>query len=140
MPRTGKAAAGKPCAVPRNLPADSGRPQISVKEPPLPSPLLQRRRGRRSSQQLCSWAQCGLKLTGRVPLHREGEAWCGFGAQGIFALTMLLLIAGCATKEPNKAVVLTGNITVDGPEAIQHGPARDKVLWEYRTSAAAMRQ
>jgi tetratricopeptide (TPR) repeat protein len=28
---------------------------------------------------------------------------------------------------------------VDGPNAIEHGPAKDKVLWEYRTAAAAMR-
>jgi hypothetical protein len=29
---------------------------------------------------------------------------------------------------------------VDGPNAIEHGPPRDKVLWEYRTAIAAMRQ
>jgi hypothetical protein len=29
---------------------------------------------------------------------------------------------------------------VDGPNAIEHGPPRDKVLWQYRTAAAAMRQ
>jgi len=36
--------------------------------------------------------------------------------------------------------MLTGDIMVDGPNAIEHGPRRDKVLWEYRTAAAAMRQ
>jgi hypothetical protein len=50
-----------------------------------------------------------------------------------------LLICSCASKPPEHAVVLTGNILVDGPNAIEHGPPRDKVLWEYRTSAAAMR-
>jgi tetratricopeptide (TPR) repeat protein len=53
-------------------------------------------------------------------------------------VTALLVLAGCAT-EPKK-VALTGNIMVDGPAAIQSGPPRDKVLWEYRTAAAAMRQ
>jgi len=52
----------------------------------------------------------------------------------------LLLIVGCATKETKKPVTLTGNIMVDGPEAIQNGPPRDRVLWQYRTATAAMRQ
>ena len=63
-----------------------------------------------------------------------------FGRSRYLALAFAVLLGGCATKEPKKAVVLTGNIMVDGPEAIQHGPPRDKVLWEYRTAAAAMRQ
>jgi len=57
-----------------------------------------------------------------------------------FALAALgLLLAGCAT-EPAHPVVLTGNVLTDGPEAMAFGPPRDKVLWEYRTAAAAMRQ
>jgi hypothetical protein len=50
---------------------------------------------------------------------------------------VFLLGAGCATT---KKVVLTGNIMVDGPNAIANGPPRDRVLWEYRTAAAAMNQ
>jgi len=50
-----------------------------------------------------------------------------------------LLVTSCATKPPEHVVALTGNIMVDGPNAIEHGPPRDKVLWEYRTAAAAMR-
>ena len=50
-----------------------------------------------------------------------------------------LMLAGCAS-EPAHPVVLTGNVMTDGPEAIAFGPPRDKVLWEYRTAAAAMRQ
>ncbi|MGA2659928.1 MAG: hypothetical protein ABSH34_20685, partial [Verrucomicrobiota bacterium] len=57
-----------------------------------------------------------------------------------FALAAVgLLLAGCAS-EPARRVVLTGNVMTDGPEAIAYGPPRDKVLWEYRTAAAAMRQ
>jgi hypothetical protein len=37
-------------------------------------------------------------------------------------------------------VALTGDIMVDGPNAIANGPPRDRVLWEYRVAAAAMRQ
>ena len=35
---------------------------------------------------------------------------------------------------------MTGDILVDGPKMIAEGPPRDKVLWQYRTAAAAMRQ
>ena len=48
-------------------------------------------------------------------------------------------LTGCATT-PKTNVVLTGDIMVDGPRMIAEGPPRDKVLWQYRTSAAAMRQ
>lgn len=51
-----------------------------------------------------------------------------------------LMLAGCATSPKRPPVALTGNIMVDGPNAIANGPPRDKVLWEYRTAAAAMRQ
>ncbi len=51
----------------------------------------------------------------------------------------LLWLTGCATT-PEHRVALTGNIMVDGPKMIAEGPARDKVLWQYRTAAAAMRQ
>ncbi|HEU5122834.1 MAG TPA: hypothetical protein VFW05_02085 [Verrucomicrobiae bacterium] len=50
-----------------------------------------------------------------------------------------LLLTGCAThRQP--PVVLTGDIMVDGPNAIEHGPPKDKVLWQDRTAAAAMRR
>jgi hypothetical protein len=51
---------------------------------------------------------------------------------------LLLLVAGCAT--PPQKLVLTGDVMVDGPNAMANGPPRDKVLWQYRTAAAAMRQ
>lgn len=57
----------------------------------------------------------------------------------VAVLSAGLFLSGCAT-ERQPPVVLTGDIMVDGPNAIEHGPARDKVLWEYRTSAAAMRR
>ncbi|MCC6819760.1 MAG: hypothetical protein IT579_03440 [Verrucomicrobia subdivision 3 bacterium] len=54
-------------------------------------------------------------------------------------LIVLVSLAGCATT-PKHQVPLTGNILVDGPNMIAEGPPKDKVLWQYRTAAAAMRQ
>ena len=47
-------------------------------------------------------------------------------------------LAGCAST-PKHEVSLTGNVLVDGPTAISEGPPRDKVLWQYRTAAALLR-
>ncbi len=64
------------------------------------------------------------------------------GVRSLSALTVMLLVlamaSGCETSQPK--VALTGNIMVDGPNAMAHGPPRDKVLWQYRTALAAMRQ
>ncbi len=57
---------------------------------------------------------------------------------GWLGLAFVLFATGCTTTKDE--VVLTGNVMVDGPNAIAHGPPRDRVLWEYRTAAAAMRQ
>lgn len=54
-------------------------------------------------------------------------------------LIACLSLVGCATTPQNR-VALTGDIMVDGPMMIAEGPPRDKVLWQYRTAAAAMRQ
>jgi tetratricopeptide (TPR) repeat protein len=35
---------------------------------------------------------------------------------------------------------MTGDALVDGPNAIANGPPRDRVLWQYRTASAALRQ
>src|SRR5215831_21174771 len=55
------------------------------------------------------------------------------------ALAGLIFNIGCASTDP-KPLALTGDLMVDGPNAIAHGPPKDKSLWEYRTAAAAMRQ
>lgn len=55
------------------------------------------------------------------------------------ALFALLTFTGCATTSTPQ-VALTGDILVDGPKMAAEGPARDRVLWQYRTAAAAMRQ
>ena len=54
-------------------------------------------------------------------------------------LAVFLTVAGCATTTKHQ-VALTGDIMVDAPNSIANGPPRDRVLWEYRLAAAAMRQ
>jgi len=49
------------------------------------------------------------------------------------------LYSGCATTK-QASIPMTGDILVDGPRMIAEGPPRDKVLWQYRTAAAAMRR
>jgi hypothetical protein len=57
------------------------------------------------------------------------------------ALALLVLgLTACSTTEAKKPVPLTGNLMVDGTNAIANGPRKDRVLWEYRMAAAAMRQ
>jgi hypothetical protein len=51
---------------------------------------------------------------------------------------LLLLLAGCATTPP--PVPLTGDIFRDAPAAIEKGPPRDKLLWQYRLALAEMRR
>jgi hypothetical protein len=53
---------------------------------------------------------------------------------------LCLLLAGCVSTPPSPQFALTGDPLVDGENAIEHGPLRDKVLWEDRTGLAAMRQ
>jgi hypothetical protein len=52
------------------------------------------------------------------------------------AVFALLVLTGCVTEQ--HTLVLTGDIMVDGPNAITNGPPKDRVLWEYRTAVAAM--
>ncbi|HVY69061.1 MAG TPA: hypothetical protein VHH73_03995, partial [Verrucomicrobiae bacterium] len=51
----------------------------------------------------------------------------------------LLLIAGCAS-EPRHTVARTGDPLADGHAEIAQGPPKDRVLWEYRTAATAIRR
>jgi len=51
-----------------------------------------------------------------------------------------ILLIGCATTQPVQSWQRTGDPITDGKAAIEHGPKRDRVLWEYRTAAAAMRR
>src|SRR6266496_5829586 len=51
-----------------------------------------------------------------------------------------VLLAGCATTQTGESWQRTGDPIIDGRAASEHGPKRDRVLWEYRTAATAMRR
>lgn len=50
------------------------------------------------------------------------------------------LLAGCATVPSETSWQRSGDPVADGMAAAGHGPARDRVLWQYRTAAAALRR
>ncbi|MCL4176883.1 MAG: hypothetical protein KJ072_03940 [Verrucomicrobia bacterium] len=54
-------------------------------------------------------------------------------------LVLACALTGCATAPESGRWVRTGDPIVDGKTAIAQGPARDRVLWQYRTAVAAMR-
>ena len=58
------------------------------------------------------------------------------------ALSCLVAVlwTGCAATQTGESWQRTGDPLVDGRAAIEHGPKRDRVLWEYRTAATAMRR
>ena len=51
----------------------------------------------------------------------------------------LLLLAGCTSLPTRRAIVPTGDPVVDGKANLAIAPAKDRVLWEYRIAAAALR-
>jgi tetratricopeptide (TPR) repeat protein len=53
---------------------------------------------------------------------------------------VLALLTGCVSMPERRPVPLTGDPVIDGRLAIERGPARDKVLWQYRMAAALMRR
>ena len=54
-------------------------------------------------------------------------------------LAVSLVLGGCAT-DMGPRPHLTGDPLVDGPAAIARGPAKDKLLWQYRMAAQYMRR
>jgi tetratricopeptide (TPR) repeat protein len=53
-------------------------------------------------------------------------------------LACLLVLTGCATAP--KPLPLNGDVFHDAPLAIEQGPPRDKLLWQYRLALAEMRR
>lgn len=49
-------------------------------------------------------------------------------------------LTACETTSSHSSVTLTGDPLIDGPAAIQNGPARDRVLWQYRMALAYLRR
>lgn len=83
-------------------------------------------------------------VEGEVESCQTPRVWAGSGGAGRMGFCLIVWLAtlglsGCATTR-SSSPPLTGDILVDGPRHIAEGPARDRVLWQYRTAAAAMRQ
>lgn len=57
----------------------------------------------------------------------------------VFGLTAALFLAGCATAPPRATFALTGDPVVDGNNEQAAAPKKDRVLWDYRIAASAMR-
>src|SRR5688572_8864432 len=53
-----------------------------------------------------------------------------------------VLLTGCAStgSATRQGFVRTGDPIVDGRSAIEAGPEKDRVLWQYRTGLALMRR
>jgi hypothetical protein len=58
----------------------------------------------------------------------------------IATTTATLLLAGCATAPLAPPVPLTGDALIDGNAQLAVARPKDKVLWEYRIAATAMRR
>jgi tetratricopeptide (TPR) repeat protein len=53
---------------------------------------------------------------------------------------MILAAAGCASTKKTPRPALTGDPITDGKNAIVHGPAKDRVLWQYRVGLTSLRR
>lgn len=53
---------------------------------------------------------------------------------------LLLGLPGCATTSQSTAWRPTGDPLVDGRQAITNAPAKDRVLWQYKTALEALRR
>lgn len=58
----------------------------------------------------------------------------------LFLLGPLLVLLSCASSHSTQPYLRTGDPLLDAQTAAQSGPPRDKVLWEYRGAATAMRR
>jgi tetratricopeptide (TPR) repeat protein len=53
--------------------------------------------------------------------------------------TVLFLVVGCATESPRARIVHTGDPVIDGNAQLAVARREDRVLWEYRIAASALR-
>ena len=58
----------------------------------------------------------------------------------LLGMSLCLWAAGCATTPRYQGPPLTGDPLIDGRNRIEHGVAKDKVLWQYRTARVAMQR
>jgi hypothetical protein len=64
------------------------------------------------------------------------------GLGWVWTVALAGVLAGCATesRRASNSVARTGDPVVDGNAMIASGPAKDRVLWECRMAASAMRR
>jgi tetratricopeptide (TPR) repeat protein len=55
-------------------------------------------------------------------------------------LGLMAALIGCATPDPYATMPRTGDPYTDAKYNVTNGPARDRVMWEYRAAAAALRR
>jgi tetratricopeptide (TPR) repeat protein len=65
-------------------------------------------------------------------------AW-NFSRRRLATVILAALVSGCASNRVAMPA-LTGDAYVDGRNAVQFGPAKDRVLWEYRVALMALRR
>jgi len=69
-------------------------------------------------------------------VERRPAAW-----PGVFLVSgFLFLVAGCTVPATGPQIQYTGDPIKDGQAWIEQGPAKDQVLWQYRTALHAMRR
>ena len=61
------------------------------------------------------------------------------GLRACIGLGLVAALVGCATSDPYATTPRTGDPYIDAKWSITHGPARDRVMWEYRAAAALRR-
>jgi tetratricopeptide (TPR) repeat protein len=63
-----------------------------------------------------------------------------FGWKAVGGLFVGAVLVGCATAPGQGEYTPTGDPVVDGLAMLERCPTRDRVLWQYRTALAALRQ
>lgn len=76
-----------------------------------------------------------VPVLSREPLMRS--SWIK-GLRRLLVVSSLALFAGCATV-PRSQIVHTGDPVVDGNAELSAAPSQDRVMWNYRIAAAALR-
>lgn len=60
-------------------------------------------------------------------------------AAGLALSSCTLFLASCATEPVHAPIVRTGDPIVDGNAALAAAPAQDRMVWDYRIAASALR-
>lgn len=70
---------------------------------------------------------------------RSAIASCRHAARVLALTAIWLLVAGCASEPPRSKIVRTGDPVIDGNAELAVARREDRVLWEYRIAASALR-